>query len=219
MKSFLRTIAATSLFAAIHSALASRVAKKSAEQVFGQRNRNGLYRAVYIGQSIGTFALLTAYIRRQPGSVLYEIPMPVSGAMRATQLAGFLVAAQAASKVGITKISGAKSFGQWLGEGKVEPEPEAQGPALVRGKMDQGGPFRFSRHPLNFWPLLVLWFSPRMTTNLLAFNAAATVYLVIGSAHEEVRLRQAYGQPYEQYEAKNIPFYVPRFAKRITGNG
>jgi methanethiol S-methyltransferase len=57
--------------------------------------------------------------------------------------------------------------------------------------------------------LPILWLNPRMTTNLLAFNAAATIYLVIGSAHEEARLRNAYGANYIAYQQSEVPFYVP----------
>jgi protein-S-isoprenylcysteine O-methyltransferase Ste14 len=209
MKTALRIIAATGVFAAIHSTFASRRAKHTAKDLVGARTRNGLYRVVYIGQSLGTFALLAAYIRRQPGAVIYELTPPASVPMRAGQLVGLVVAAQAARKVGLGRISGATSLGQWLRAGEVEPEPEAQGPALRDGEMDAGGPFRYSRHPLNFWPLAVLWLTPRMTTNRAAFNAAATVYLVIGSIHEELRLREAYGERYESYESANIPFYIP----------
>lgn len=56
----------------------------------------------------------------------------------------------------------------------------------------------------------------RMTTKLLAFNTAATAYLVIGSWHEEVRLRQAYGQRYEVYRCSGIPFYSPRPARSLS---
>ena len=48
-----------------------------------------------------------------------------------------------------------------------------------------------------------------MTTNLLAFNTAATVYLVIGSLHEESRLREAFGDKYIAYERSDVPFYLP----------
>jgi methanethiol S-methyltransferase len=209
VKSTLRIIAATAAFAAIHSTFASRKAKQTAKDLVGERTRNGLYRVFYIGQSMGTFAILAAYIRRQPGAVIYELAPPASVPMRAGQLVGLVVAAQAARKVGLSRISGATSLRQWLGAGEVEPEPEAQGPALHDREIDARGPFRYSRHPLNFWPLPILWLNPRMTTSLAAFNAAATVYLLIGSIHEELRLKEAYGERYESYQSANIPFYIP----------
>ena len=100
---------------------------------------------------------------------------------------------------------------QWLGDGPVSPEPEAQGPVLDReGLANPKGPFTASRHPLNFSPLPILWLWPRMTTSLLAFNAAATVYLFIGSKHEESRLREAYGESYDAYRECGVPFFLPK---------
>ena len=71
------------------------------------------------------------------------------------------------------------------------------------------GPFELHRHPLNFAPLPVLWLFPRMTTRLAALAGASTAYLVLGSLHEEVRLRSAYGPAYERYQRSGVPFYVP----------
>jgi protein-S-isoprenylcysteine O-methyltransferase Ste14 len=48
-----------------------------------------------------------------------------------------------------------------------------------------------------------------MTTRLLAFNVAATLYLVVGSRHEEARLRHAFGSDYDAYQNSGVPFYVP----------
>jgi hypothetical protein len=53
-----------------------------------------------------------------------------------------------------------------------------------------------------------------MTTSLFAFNAAATIYLIVGSLHEEARLREAFGDEYEAYLHSGVPFYVPA-PKRI----
>ena len=168
-------MAATTAFAVVHSALASRGAKRAATKTFGERNRNGLYRVVYITQSAVTFAVLAAYIRRQPSRELYRVRPPLSLVMHAAQAAALVYATAAARQVGIRRIVGLDSFVAWLGEGPVLPEPEAQGPALdEQGLQRAAGPFSWSRHPLNFAPLPILWLWPRMTTNLLAFNTAAT---------------------------------------------
>jgi hypothetical protein len=97
-----------------------------------------------------------------------------------------------------------------LSAGDIEPEPAAQGPALAGDQMRVRGPFRLTRHPLNVAPLPIMWFFPRMTTNLLAFNLVSTVYLVLGSVLEENRLLARYGQAYAEYRASGVPFYVPR---------
>lgn len=209
-RSMLKVAAATTVFGVVHSALASRAAKQAAATIFGERNRNGLYRICYIGQSLVTFGVLTVYIRRQPSRELYRIEGPPAALMHAAQAAAILYATAAAGQVGVRRILGAESLLCWLGEGPVPPEPEAQGPALdEEGRTRAAGPFAWSRHPLNFAPVPIFWLWPRMTTNLLAFNAAATLYLVVGSMHEEARLEKAYGDEYIAYQRSGVPFYVP----------
>lgn len=209
-KSMVKVAAATAAFGVVHSLLASRKAKRAAARTFGERNRNGLYRVFYIGQSLVTFGILAAYIRRQPSRELYRIDGPLALLMHALQAGAVVYATAAAGQVGLRRITGVESFLAWLGDGPVGPEPEAQGPALdEEGRFNSAGPFAWSRHPLNFAPLPILWLWPHMTTSLLAFNTAATIYLVIGSLHEEARLREEFGDDYDAYLNSGIPFYVP----------
>ena len=48
-----------------------------------------------------------------------------------------------------------------------------------------------------------------MTTNLLAFNTVATIYLVVESLHEEASLREAFGDDYDAYLNSSVSFYIP----------
>ena len=156
-------------------------------------------------------------MRRQPNHEIYRVRPPLSLVMHGAQATALIYATAAARQVGIRRIVGLDSFVAWLGEGPVLPEPEAQGPALdEQGLARHAGPFSWSRHPLNFAPLPILWLWPRMTTNLLAFNTAATVYLVIGSLHEESRLREAFGDKYIAYERGDVPFYLPSPDRNAT---
>jgi hypothetical protein len=212
-----KVMAATAAFGLVHSAFASRSAKRAAAQKFGERNRNGLYRAFFIAQSAATFGVLAAYVRRLPDRKLYRARGPLAVLMHASQAVAILHATAAARQVGIDRITGLDGLLRWLGDGPVPPEPEAQGPALdAEGLRRLAGPFAWSRHPLNFAPLPVLWLWPKMTTNLLAFNVAATAYLVVGSFHEEARLRDAYGEAYTGYQESGVGFYVPRSDPRVA---
>jgi len=211
-KGFLKICAATAAYALIHSALASRKAKQTAQDLIGPRYRNALYRPFYLLQSVITIVPLVAYIRRQPGKTLYHFRGIAAVPFRLAQLGGIVWAVYAAYEVGIPEILGIRPVRQLLkGEDSIAPEPEAQGPALTEhGLLRTAGPFRFSRHPLNLAPALILWLNPRQTTNLAAYNLLSTVYLIIGSWHEELRLRAAYGEVYRQYEEGPVPFYVPK---------
>ena len=211
----LRTAAATVAFALMHSALASRSAKAAVRRLAGDRNREGWYRPFYNAQAVLTASALALYLRRLPDRPLYEVRGLLARLMQAGQLAGLAYAALAVRQVGAGRMAGATSLAAWYHGGAVPPEPEAQGPAPgPDGRLRTAGPFAWSRHPLNLAPVPVLWLAPRMTANLATFNAVATVYLVAGSWHEEVRLRAAYGAAYEGYRLSGVPFYWPRVLPR-----
>lgn len=211
MAGFWRTLAATVAYAVIHSAFASRKAKQSAVAVAGARNRNGLYRVFFIAQSFATIVPFMWFVRKQPKRMIYEFFGWKAIPFRAVQASGFAWACWAAWHVGLPDILGIRPAIQWIeGVPSILPEPEAQGPSETDGHLRIAGPFRLARHPLNFAPLVIVWSNPRLSTNLLAFNIAATVYLLIGSSFEEKRLLDAYGRAYARYQRSGVSFYLPR---------
>jgi uncharacterized membrane protein len=209
--------AAVGLFAGLHSLLASRMVKQRAAARFGPRQFAGLYRVFYILQSALTLAGLLAYLSRLPDRTLYRVrgPLQVVWLLRLGQVGGLVFATAAASQVGLARITGLQGLSDWLrGRADIPPTPEAQGPAPVVGddptRLQVSGPFRVTRHPLNLSPLPVFWLTPHMTVKRLAFNLAGTLYLVLGSLHEEVRLRAAYGKAYRRYQKnEGVPFFLP----------
>jgi methanethiol S-methyltransferase len=171
-----------------------------------------LYRPFYLVQSGVTIAVLIAYTRRQPARVLYQYKGLAALPFRIIQAAGICWATAAAYQVGLLEILGVRpALGLLSCAGAIEPEPAAQGPALAGHQLRVRGPFRLTRHPLNVAPLPIMWFFPRMSTNLLAFNLVSTAYLVVGSVLEENRLLARYGDAYRDYQSSGVPFYVPRW--------
>src|SRR5689334_17425661 len=114
-KGMFKVAAATAMFGLVHSVLASRTAKRAAARHFGERNRNGLYRVFYVGQSLVTFGLLADYVRRQPGRELYRVEGPLAFLMHAVQAGAIVYATSAAGQVGLRRITGLESFLAWLG--------------------------------------------------------------------------------------------------------
>jgi protein-S-isoprenylcysteine O-methyltransferase Ste14 len=96
----------------------------------------------------------------------------------------------------------------------VRPAPEAQGPPVGDDdEMVRSGAFRFIRHPGNLGALGFFLFLPRMTANRAFLVVLVALYVVLGSMHEEYRLRVAHGAAYERYR-RAVPFLIPHHLRR-----
>jgi methanethiol S-methyltransferase len=196
------------LYAALHSALASREAKDLAGALLGERHRNGLYRFGYNAQAVLLFGWAARVFCRLPDRTLYRVPTPWAWLMQAGQLSGIGLMLAAAWGVGIARITGIASVKAFLAGAAPPREPEAQGPAPgPTGDLGIVGPFRFTRHPANWGPVPVVLLFPHMTVNRATLAVLSVVYLVLGSVHEERRLRVAYGPAYERYQQR-APFLI-----------
>jgi hypothetical protein len=219
-RNVIKFAAAAALVLGVHSLLASKAAKKKAIELFGQRTRNGLYRPFYNVVALATFGALALYALKQPNRELYKIRRPFSRLMRSVQFLFLLYLLYGAGQIGFLKFAGLPNLAAFLTDDPVVPtEPEGQGPILESpDRMKITGPFRLSRHPLNFGMIPLIWLMPRMTVNLAAFNVLTTVYLILGSLHEEKRFVETYGRAYIDYRRSGINFFVPSLAPLLQTN-
>jgi methanethiol S-methyltransferase len=205
-----RVVLICAIWAGIHSLLASRRAKDASARVAGARSRDGLYRVAYNAQSAVTVALAARRLARLPDRGLYEVGPPWSWLFRAGQVGSLGVLFSGVRVVGVLEFAGIVPLWKALTDRESRPEPEAQGPPMgADGEMETSGAFRFTRHPGNLGAMgfFLLW--PRMTMNRATLAALAALYVVLGSMHEERRLRMAYGEAFERYRQK-VPFLIPR---------
>ena len=210
MNTALKATVATLCFAGIHSLLAARSMKNLTASVVGEKRCHGTYRLFYVGQSLASFIALLTYTGTLPRQTLYRTKGPTRLFMRACQLASLVAIYWGAHQNGIARLSGITNYRAWRRGEPIPPGPAAQGPEVGRnGELLASGPFLWSRHPLNLVPLSLFWLTPDMSIRRLAFNVVSTVYLVIGSKHEELRLLHTYPQLYPAYQHSGVPFYVP----------
>ncbi len=70
------------------------------------------------------------------------------------------------------------------------------------------GPYRWVRHPLYFYILILLWCYPDVTVDRLLLNTLFTAWIVLGARLEENDLVIEYGDSYINYQSK-VPMLVP----------
>jgi hypothetical protein len=86
--------------------------------------------------------------------------------------------------------------------------------ALLRGTRTRQfpvvvkGPYRWVRHPLYFFALVLFWACPVITLDRLLFNILWTVWVVLATVLEERDLVSKFGDAYVQYQ-REVPMIFP----------
>jgi protein-S-isoprenylcysteine O-methyltransferase Ste14 len=184
------------VYGVVHSLLASLSAKTFARRI-GDSSARRYYRMAYNLFAVISLLPVLVLIRSLPDHTLYQIPFPWSILTLSLQaLAGLLLL------LGLLE-TGPLTF---LGIRQIFNPQKEEGPLVLTG------PYRYIRHPLYSSGLLIIWLIPIMTVNLLAFNLAASIYLILGARIEERKLNRQYGEEYLLYkQATPMLFPLPQF--------
>jgi methanethiol S-methyltransferase len=187
-------------WALFHSITASRAAKDWIRRTIGRRAYAGFYRFVYNVIAVLTFLpVLYVLAFLVPATVLWRVPLPWGWLMIGVQVVGLGGLIVSLLFTGPFSFLGLSQVWRYL-QGAPDPDPPS---AFI-----SSGPYALVRHPLYLFSLLVIWFTPLLTLNLLAFNLLATLYFWLGAIHEERRLAVAFGPQYRRYQ-RTVPFLLP----------
>ena len=70
------------------------------------------------------------------------------------------------------------------------------------------GAYRVVRHPLYLFMLVLIWSTPRFSTDQLLFNVLWTLWIVVGTKFEERDLVADFGESYRRYQL-SVPMLIP----------
>jgi len=175
----------------VHSIMASLGFKESLRRVLG----NGLmrlYRLFYNVFSVVSFAPILYLMVMMPDKALYQVPSPWNFIMLAGQGISVILLFVAVLQTDTLSFVGLRQL--------VEEEKS--------GKLVTDGFYRYMRHPLYTFGLLILWLSPSITVNSFIVYLSLTIYILMGAYFEERKLLREFGQAYTDYKA-STPMLIP----------
>lgn len=207
-RAILLTAAAFLLWALIHSLTAAQQVKAWVRERIGHRAYDGFYRLAYnLFSVLSILPLLYLLATRAPATILWRIRSPFSWLFAGVQLVGLIGLGASLWQTDVWRFAGIKQALRYL-QGAEDPEPP--------GAFVQSGTYGLVRHPLYFFSMLFIWFTPVMRFSIFLFNVLATLYFLVGAMHEERRLLAEFGEAYRRYRDK-VPGFLPWPRRRWGG--
>jgi len=207
---FAITFLSVAAYGALHSLLLTGPVRRAAAAVLGEAAYRGVFRLAYNVLATALLAVLLGGIAALPDRELVRMGGVAAAGLWAVRLAGLAVIAHCVRRVGFGRFLGWEHFRAWR-RGETVP-----GPDMEAGELVVEGPYRYVRHPMYTAGAVVLWAQPTWTWNGLAFALAATLYLWLGSLHEERRMLETYGDTYRRYRDRT-PAFVPTIPRSGEG--
>jgi len=186
------------VWAVIHSILADYRFKARFRQRFG----DAAYRWYRLGYNLfaglSLLPVLLAYWLL-PDQVLWTFSSPWNWLMRGIQAMGLVALVAAVFETDTGAYAGLAQLRPGYNPDRAEP-------------MRLSGFYCLVRHPIYFFSLFLIWFSPQITVNQITIAVLFTLYFYFGAMHEETGLRAEFGPAYDVYRQKT-PMLIPRLGK------
>jgi len=145
----------------------------------------------------GSVLILCLVLWQRTGEPLVLLEGPLGWCLRAC----FLLAI-AGFAWGIRALGSFDTFGVQPAIASLRGTQPEDFPFLVKG------PYRWVRHPLYFFCLVLFWSCPVITADRLLFNALWTAWVVLATVLEERDLVSHFGGAYVRYQ-REVPMILP----------
>ncbi len=103
---------------------------------------------------------------------------------------------------------GTRALGVFDPFGALRLRAALRGASPLSSPFAARGPYRYVRHPLYLFMLVLIWSTPRLSTDQLLFNVLWTLWIILATRLEERDLLREFGQTYRQYQL-SVPMLLP----------
>lgn len=103
---------------------------------------------------------------------------------------------------------GIRSLGRFDAYGLLPILKGGQVSTSTSSHLTISGPYRWVRHPLYLFCMLMIWSCPDFTADRLLFNLLWSSWIVVGTFLEERDLVAQFGDDYRDYQT-NVPMLIP----------
>lgn len=179
-----------SIFAIIHSVLASLRIKNFIREKFG--NLIAFYRIGYNFLSIISFGLFL-YFAPKPHQIVFEIPYPFDLVVYILQILSLIGILWSAKNTDWKEFLGLSQIKRYFNGNYNDQLDENY-------KLKINGAYRISRHPIYLFSILFLALRPYMTVFYFVTLLLIILYFYIGSIFEEKKLEKIFGIDYINYK-------------------
>ncbi len=192
------------LFGLFHSVFASLKIKKIVAEKIG--NFMAFYRFAYNLISV-VFLYFILTVLPRPDYQLYDLNYPYDFLILIPQFAGLFGFFWSLKYFCVKEFLGLNQIKRFLNNEYSTNELDEKLSLRIEG------PYKYIRHPLYSFSMVILIFRPTMDLFYLVSLLCIIAYFFIGSIYEENKLIAEFGNSYSKYKSK-----VPRFLPKIKIN-
>lgn len=175
-----------------HSIMIRRTFRERLTSLIADEFFNAFYAIV---SALALFAVLILW-QRIPD------PLVTAGGMAHWLLRGLFFMSLAGFHWGVTSLGSFDALGIKKIQRHMKNKQERPMPLKVTGA------YRWVRHPLYLFSLLMIWSCPALTADRLLFNVLWTIWIVAATRLEERDLVHEFGRVYREYQAQ-VPMLIP----------
>jgi len=187
------------LYGFVHSVAASEKVKILFKKVFGKLI--AFYRLVF-----NIFAVVVFYLiwdlAPHPSLQIYKLPPPYDYLVLIPQFISLAGIIWCFKYICFKEFIGLNQIDSYLKNEYSENDLDANYTLRIEG------PYKYSRHPIYFFSIIILMFRAEMILFYLTMFISFTAYFYIGSYYEEKKMVRLFGDDYRDYQ-KKVPRIFP----------